>query len=202
MLTYITSLVIFFIEKNAYIAVLVLMTLESFNLPIPSEVIMPFAGFLASKGKISFWIAVFLGALGNVFGSLLSYFLAEWILVLREKSNILKKILKEKHLEKANNWFLKYGKISIFASRVVPVIRTFISLPAGLAKMPLTSFIPLTFLGSFIWSAFLTYLGYILGENWGMLEYYFRKVDYFLLILILALILALFWKKLLFYKKK
>jgi membrane protein DedA with SNARE-associated domain len=196
MLTYITSLVLFFIEKKSYIAILVLMTLEGFNLPIPSETIMPFAGFLANKGIISFWMAVFFGALGTVFGSLLSYFLAEWILVLREKSNILKKILKEKDLEKANKWFLKYGKISVFLGRVIPLIRTFISLPAGLAKMPLTSFIPLTFLGSFIWSAFLTYLGYVLSENWGILEYYFRKVDYFLLILILALILVLVWKKL------
>lgn len=201
MFSYFTHIVTNFISQSAYISVLVLMTLESFNFPIPSEVVMPFAGFLASRGEVNFYVVVALGALGNLLGSLLSYFLAEWILFLREKHLILKKFLPDKHLKKATAWFEKYGAFSIFWSRIVPVVRTFISLPAGLFKMRLSVFIPLTFLGSLMWSLFLTYIGFVLKENWQVLEDLFRKFDYFVIGILVILFLS-FLLYFLFRKKK
>lgn len=166
------------IRVLGYPGVFFLMTLESVNIPIPSEVVMPFSGFLALQGSFSFWAVAAAGTLGNVAGSLLSYYLAEWILTIREKYSFLHVILSEKHIEKTNHWFEKYGALSIFFGRVVPVVRTFISLPAGIGKMNVVKFTSLTFIGSLIWSVFLTYVGYFLGSNWNVIGTYFRKADY------------------------
>ena len=172
------------------------MTLESVNIPIPSEVIMPFSGFLALQGRFGFWTVAAVGTLGNVAGSLLSYFLAEWILTVRERYGLLSVVLSEKHLEKTNEWFRKYGAYSIFFGRVVPVVRTFISIPAGIGKMKLTKFTYLTLLGSFLWSLFLTYVGYFLGTKWSAIQGYFRKMDYAILVLaVLAIVYFLLRKK-------
>lgn len=176
-----------------YLGVFFLMFLESANIPIPSEVIMPFSGFLSFKGNFSFWIVVIFGTLGNLAGSLVSYFLSSWILKIREKSRLVKFIISENFIVKSKEWFEKYGSFSVFFSRLLPVIRTFISFPAGLGKMNLLKFSILTTAGSFIWSLFLTYIGFIMGENWMSIEKYFRKFD--LVILIVIIILGIYWAK-------
>jgi membrane protein DedA with SNARE-associated domain len=183
---FLSNLVIETIRLLGYPGVFILMTLESVNIPIPSEVVMPFSGFLALQGTFNFWAVAFAGTLGNVAGSLLSYYLAEWIVSIRNKYSFLRVILSEKHLEKTNEWFRKYGAFSIFFGRVVPVIRTFISLPAGIGKMNVVKFTSLTLLGSLIWSVFLTYVGLFLGSNWDTIGSYFRQADYVIVALIVV----------------
>lgn len=195
MTDFISNSVIEIIRYLGYPGVFLLMTLESVNIPIPSEVIMPFSGFLAMQGTFNFWAVASVGTLGNVAGSLLSYFLAEWILSMRERYGMLRFVLSEKHLEKTNEWFGKYGAYSIFFGRVVPVVRTFISIPAGIGKMNLAKFTYLTFLGSFLWSMFLTYVGYLLGSNWSSIQGYFRNMDYAILGIALVIILYFLFRK-------
>lgn len=160
-------------------AVFVLMTLESALVPIPSEVTMPFAGFLAGRGILDFWLVVFIGALGNLAGSLLAYWLGfakgeAWVrFAIRKWGKWL--LMREEEYDKAKAWYIKYGQAVTFTSRLLPIVRTFISLPAGIAKMNLTYFSALTFIGSFVWSAFLAWLGLKLGQNWLAIEPYFRK---------------------------
>lgn len=195
MAEFLSNLVIEIIKYLGYPGVFLLMTLESVNIPIPSEVIMPFSGFLALQGSFNFWAVAFVGTLGNVAGSLLSYFLAEWIIKIRGRYRLLGVILTENHLRKTNEWFVKYGSYSIFFGRVVPVVRTFISLPAGIGKMNAVKFTYLTFLGSLIWSVFLTYVGFFLGSNWNTIGSYFRQADYVIVALGAAAIVYLLLRR-------
>ncbi len=173
------------IETYGLLAVFVLMTLESALIPIPSEITMPFAGFLAGRGLMNFWVVVIVGATANLAGSLIAYWLGftkgeEWVRV------VIKKwgkwfLIKEKEFDRAIKWFQKYGGMVAFTSRLLPIVRTFISLPAGIAKMNLASFSILTFIGSFIWSAFLAFLGLKLGQNWLSIEPYFRQFQFLII---------------------
>jgi len=171
-----------FIESYGLFAVFILMTAESALIPIPSEVTMPFAGFMASRGLINFWSAVTVGAFANLAGSLLAYWVGftkgeVWVKVaIRRWGKWL--LIKESEFERAKEWLHNYGTWVAFGSRLLPVVRTFISLPAGIAKMNLPLFSLLTFLGSFIWSAFLAYLGLKFGQNWLSIEPYFRKFQF------------------------
>ncbi|MCX6702877.1 MAG: DedA family protein [Candidatus Wolfebacteria bacterium] len=185
--------VLFVINKIGYAGIFFLMVLESANIPVPSEAIMPFSGFLVEKQIFSFWLVVLAGAFGNLIGSLISYGLADKIVEsgFLNKHRIFKFFLNSRDLEIAKRWFDRYGKSSIFFSRMLPVVRTFISFPAGLAKMNLWEFSYLTFLGSFIWSVVLTYSGIILGERWGSVRIYLEKFDY--LILAVVFITFSYW---------
>lgn len=173
-------------------AVFLLMTAESALIPIPSEVTMPFAGFLAGRGIINFWAAVLIGATGNLLGSLLAYYLGyykgeEWTReAIRKWGKFI--FIKEKEYDHAKHWFVKYGHEIAFFSRLLPVVRTFISLPAGISRMGVKKFSFYTFLGSFIWSGILAYLGLKLGQNWQAIEPYFRKFQ--IVIVILAVLLV------------
>lgn len=171
------------IETGGYFGVFLLMALESANIPIPSEIIMPFSGFSAASGVFNFWLVVFVGALGNLAGSLFSY----WLGYLMRKGVFHwnnHKVSAE--VERARQWLDRFGDWAVFISRILPVVRTFISFPLGIIKVKsLWRFSTLTFAGSFIWSVFLTYLGFIFGKNWQVLEVYFRKFDYLILALIL-----------------
>lgn len=163
-------------------AIFLLMTLESALIPIPSEITMPFAGFLAGLGLLNFWVVVFVGATGNLFGSLLAFWLGatkgeRWVRIAIKKWGKWL-LISENELERAKELFKKYGQGISFASRLLPVVRTFISLAAGIAKMDVVLFSSFTILGSFIWSFFLAWLGLKLGENWQEVEPYFRKFEY------------------------
>ncbi len=173
------------ISSYGYFAVFVLMTLESALVPIPSEITMTFAGFLAGRGTMNFWAAVFIGALGNLIGSLLAYWLGEkmgegWIRVAIKKWGKWL-LIHEKDFDVSLRWFKKYGQGITFASRLLPIVRTFISLPAGISKMNLPLFSLLTFIGSFIWSGVLAYMGLKLGQNWLSVEPYFRKFQFLII---------------------
>lgn len=166
------------ISSLGYGGIFLLMALESALIPIPSEIIMPFSGFLVWEEKFSFLAVVLWGTFGNLIGSIAAYILGYYGgRPLIEKYG--KFILISSHeLDFADRWFSKYGGISIFFSRMLPAVRTFISLPAGVARMNFWKFCLYTFLGSLPWSFALTYAGLIMGENWKDLEVYFRKFDW------------------------
>ncbi|RLC32660.1 DedA family protein [Candidatus Woesebacteria bacterium] len=178
------------IEGYGLLAVFILMTAESVLIPIPSEITMPFAGFMAGRGVLDFWSIVFVGASANLVGSLLAYWLGyskgeEWLrIVIKKWGKWL--LIKESEFDKAIDWFHTKGQWVSFGSRMLPIVRTFISLPAGIAKMNVLLFSLLTFLGSFIWSAFLTYLGLKMGQSWPAIEPYFRQFQFLIVGLFLT----------------
>lgn len=174
----ISSWVVSFVSASGYLGIFVLMALESALIPIPSEIIMPFSGFLVWEEKFSFLAVVLWGTFGNLAGSIAAYILGYYggrPLIEKYGKFIL---ISHHELDMADKWFLKYGGISVFFSRMLPAVRTFISLPAGIAKMPFKKFCLYTTLGSLPWSFALTYAGLIMGENWKGLEVYFRKFDW------------------------
>jgi membrane protein DedA with SNARE-associated domain len=186
------------IESYGYFAVFILMTAESALIPIPSEITMPFAGFLAGSGVLNFWLVVFVGALANLFGSLLAFWLGkykgeEWTRdAIRKWGKWL--LIREKDFDLAKKWFLNHGQWIAFGSRLLPVVRTFISLPAGISKMNVTKFALYTFMGSLLWSGFLAFIGLKLGENWQALEPFFRKFQFVIVIGFILLAIAYVYK--------
>ncbi|KKP80104.1 MAG: alkaline phosphatase [Candidatus Moranbacteria bacterium RIFOXYA12_FULL_35_19] len=165
------------ISLLGYSGVALMMAIESACIPLPSEIIMPFSGYLVFKGQFSLWGVSLAGALGCVVGSAVAY----WIgyvggRPLAEKYG--RYVLVTKHdLDLADNFFKKYGNTAVFISRLLPVIRTFISLPAGIARMNFWQFIAYTFLGSLPFCFLLAYIGEKMGENWNTLGVYFHKFD-------------------------
>ena len=162
--------------------VVFLMAIESAAIPFPSELIMPLAGWLLIEAKgESAWmlgLAAFYGALGNLLGSWVAY----WISY-KGGRPLLKKygryvLLTQHDVDRAEEWFQKYGELAVFGSRLLPVVRTFISVPAGIARMNIWKFSFYTFIGSYPWSLGLAYGGYKLGENWEDLRQVMRPFDY------------------------
>lgn len=174
------------ISSMGYWGVVLLMGIESANIPLPSEVIMPFSGYLVFTSRFSlFWVAI-AGGVGCLWGSMFSYWLgAKGGRPLIEKYG--KYILMSKHdLDLTDRWFKKWGNITVFVGRLLPVVRTFISFPAGIARVNLWTFSLYTFIGSVIWSYFLAWVGLKLGENWDSLKGYFHRFDLVIGILIIA----------------
>ncbi|EKF84660.1 DedA family protein [Methanobacterium formicicum] len=169
--------VIHLIESLGYWGILLGMTIESACIPLPSEIIMTFAGYVVYEGKMAFWGVVLVGTLGNLVGSLIAYYVGWWggrpllekygkyILITPNKLNL------------ADEWFEKYGHEAVLISRMLPGLRTFISLPAGITHMNLKKFILYTVIGSLPWCFVLTYIGVLMGPNWTTIESYFRYLD-------------------------
>jgi membrane protein DedA with SNARE-associated domain len=180
--------------------VVLLMTIESACIPLPSELIMPLAGWmLIEEPGLSAWFLVlagFCGGIGNVFGSLIAYWVGAkgGIPLLRRWGKYI--LITDHDLDRANHWFSKYGDWITFIARFVPAIRTFISLPAGIARMPLWRFSFYAFIGSFIWSIALAYGGYVLGQNWERIREVMRPFDYPILAAVGILIIVYVWLKL------
>jgi membrane protein DedA with SNARE-associated domain len=189
-LSYVTGFVTQTIDALGYMGVALLMGIESAAIPLPSEIIMPFSGFLAAAGRFNLFGLAFAGAIGSVIGSLITYALGYFggrPLVERYGKYIL---ITHHDLDLAERFFARVGGWSTFIGRLIPVVRTFISVPAGIAQEPLGPFILAAFAGSFIWSYFLAWLGMTLGENWGRLENIFHKFD---IVIVLAGITGLAW---------
>jgi membrane protein DedA with SNARE-associated domain len=171
------AFVIWVISTGGYGGVMLLMAIESACIPLPSEVIMPFSGYLVFTGRFNlFWVAT-AGAIGCNLGSVLAYEVGAYGgRPLIEKYG--KYILLNAHdLELADKFFHRWGATTVFVGRLLPVIRTFIALPAGIAKMPRVRFHVYTFLGSWPWCFMLAYIGQKLGENWNTLGKYFHEFD-------------------------
>jgi membrane protein DedA with SNARE-associated domain len=154
------------ISALGYFGVFVLMAIESACIPLPSEIIMPFAGYLAFKGQFTLIGAATVGAIGCNFGSSVAYIIAA-----RGGRKAIERwgayvLLSPTELAKAERFFARYGSITVFVGRLLPIIRTFIAFPAGLARMPMVKFQVFTFLGSWPWCFALAYVGSVLGERW------------------------------------
>ena len=169
-ITLITSTIL----KIQYPGIFGLMMLEGLLLPIPSEVVMVFGGYLLYENELppyslgpAFAILLIVGTVGNLVGALLAYLIgdkggAEFVKLYGKKVGI-----SEKTIERVNLWFKKYGEFSVFVTRLVPIFRTFISIPAGLGKMKISKFISFTVIGMVIWDSLLIYIGYNLGPKWN-----------------------------------
>ena len=193
MLEAFSALIIHLIQTTGYFGVIILMFFESALIPIPSEVTMPFAGFLAQKGYLNLYLVILVGTLANLGGSLLAYSIGYYLeehVILRLIEKYGKYILITTHeYDRSVKWFRKYGESVTFFSRILPAVRTFISLPAGLAKMNIYRFAIFTTLGSLIWSTVLALFGVYLGGNWNLIEPYFRKFQILIVIAFVFLIL-------------
>jgi len=177
--------------QTGYLGLVMLMGIESACIPLPSEVIMPFAGTLVLAGKMNLWLAALAGAIGCNVGSVIAYEIgAKWGRAGIERYG--KYVLMSKHeLDVADRWFARRGEATVFIARLLPVIRTFIALPAGIARMPRLKFHLYTFIGSFPWCLGLAYAGMKLGEHWeSALKPLFHKADAVLAVLI---VLGIVW---------
>lgn len=182
------------ISGSGYIGIFLLMIAESALIPIPSEVIMPFSGYLVSSGKLNVAYVIIAGSIGNLVGSLVAYHIGLRLgreFILKYGKYVL---LRKSHLEITESYFKKYGDRSTFISRMLPAVRTYISLPAGIAKMNLKKFAAYTLIGSIIWNSALTYIGIQLGQEWKNILHY---SDYFdgIVIVGVIVVIVIFLKK-------
>ncbi len=174
--------------------VVFLMAIESAAIPFPSEIIMPLAGWFLIKEQGHGWewliMAGVFGAIGNTIGSLVAYYAGAWggrPLLLRYGRYLL---ISQRELDSADRWFARYGDAAVFISRLLPVVRTFISVPAGISRVNVWRFTVLTFFGAFLWSLGLAASGYALGENWERLLTWFRPVS---IPIVIAIVAAAVW---------
>ena len=177
MIAQLTLYFTYIIEQMGYWGAAFLMALESMIAPVPSELVMPFVGFLAAEGKFSIPLAIVFTSIGSIVGSLISYYLG----LLGGRPLVLKAgrylLLNHEHLDWTERWFAKNGSWTIFVSRFIPVVRHLISIPAGLGRMNVWRFSIFTLVGATIWNTFLLYCGYKLRQNWTLVQQYSHEID-------------------------
>lgn len=182
------------ISRMGYVGIVLLTALEVVVFPIPSEVILPFSGYLAYLKRFSLHGVVLAGTIGSLMGNLAIYCLG----LIGGRKILLKYgkyfMIGENDIKLAEEWFNKYGEISVLLSRLVPIVRTVISFPAGIGKMKLKKFIIYTTIGSSLWCYLLAYSGYVLGPNWTLISSYFEKLDIIALIAVIVLSIRLIFK--------
>ena len=174
-----------FISSTGLPAVFILMTLESACMPIPSEAIMLFAGSSVAAGELTLFGVVAAGVLGNLAGSWIAYAVGYYgRLDLLEKNKLIH--ISPKHLKWADDWFERYGSATVFFSRMLPIVRTFISLPAGVARMPFWRFTAYTLAGCIPWVLMLALVGEAVGENWEEWREHLHYLDYLVILAVIA----------------
>ena len=192
-IAWLAGIIIAVISSTHYFGIVILMAIESACIPLPSEIIMPFAGYLVYKGELNLWLVATAGALGCNLGSVIAYeigFHGGRPLVERYGSKLL---LSRHDIELADRFFQRFGSAAVFIGRLLPVIRTFIALPAGVARMPRLRFHLYTFAGSWPWCLMLAWVGMKLGERWETdprLKHWLHRLD---LVIILVLAAAIVW---------
>ena len=209
MLAFIDEIVIPFLNSlygaAGYLGVMFAMTIESAMIPLPSELILPYAGFLVSDPtKIepltgqpwNFWLVVIFATIGNTLGSLIAYAIGAWggRPFLERYGRYL--LIRPHEIELAEQFFDKYGNATAFFSRLLPIVRTFISFPAGVARMPLRRFVLYSTAGAFIWSAVLVYAGTLLGENWEAIRHALQPFDLIIALAFGVLVILFIWWRL------
>ncbi len=173
------------ISTLGYGGIVLLMAIESACIPLPSEIILPFSGYLVFRGQLVLWLVAVAGAVGCVLGSLLAYWVGAWggrPLVEKYGRYIL---VSRRDLDLADHWFARRGDIVILIGRLLPLVRTFIAFPAGVARMPLVKFILYTFVGSLFWCWALAWVGLRLGRRWDTLGPWFHRFDALIAVVIL-----------------
>ena len=186
--------VIAVISSWRYAGIVLLMAIESACIPLPSEIIMPFSGYLVFQGTLNLWLVALAGAVGCVVGSWVAYVVGAWggrPLIERYGKYLL---ISHSDLDMADRWFQRHGDITIFVGRLLPVIRTFIAFPAGVARMPLWRFTLYTFTGSFIWCLGLAWIGMKLGQHWDTLGVWFHRFDAVIVALFAVALVAYVWR--------
>jgi membrane protein DedA with SNARE-associated domain len=191
-----TGIILGIIAALSYPGIVFLMALESACMPVPSEIVMPFGGALASGylvhlyPKLDFWLVGMAGTIGCLIGSLAAYYVGYKVGRPAVEKYGKYFLISKKHLKKTDKFFKKRGEMTVFVSRLLPVVRTFISLPAGIARMDIKKFTIYTFLGCLPWCYGLTYVGYWLGPRWRSIMSVFHKFD---IVVIIALIIFIIW---------
>jgi membrane protein DedA with SNARE-associated domain len=207
-LAFIDDIVIPFLNQLygavGYLGVMIAMAIESAMVPLPSELILPYAGFLVSdptqiepltNAPWNFWIVVIFATIGNTLGSLIAYGIGAYggRPFLERYGRYL--LIRPHEIEIADAFFAKHGAATVFIGRLLPIVRTFISFPAGVARMPLGRFIVFSTAGAFIWSALLVYAGTLLGENWEAIRKALQPFDLLIAVLVgLAVVLFVWWR--------
>ena len=206
MLEAIDQIVLPFIDalysRLGYVGVVIAMTIESAALPIPSELILPFAGWSVSRGLVepltnsvwSYWGAVIAGVIGNTAGSLVGYAIGAYggrPFVERYGRYVL---ISTHDLDVAERWFARWGEATVFFSRMLPIVRTFISIPAGVARMPVWRFVVFSLLGAIPWVMLLVWGGVVLGDHWLDLKHSLKGLDYLVAAVILAGVGLFIWR--------
>jgi membrane protein DedA with SNARE-associated domain len=189
-LSVLAGFVIATISRMGYGGIVLLMAIESACIPLPSEIIMPFSGYLVYRGEMHLQLVALAGAVGCVLGSIVAYYAGAWggrPLVEKYGKYVL---ISHHDLALADRWFERHGDITVFVGRLLPVIRTFIAFPAGVARMPLWRFNLYTFVGSYIWCLALAWIGVKLGEHWNTLGVYFHRFD---AVIGLIILVAIIW---------
>jgi membrane protein DedA with SNARE-associated domain len=209
LLAFIDQIVIPFLNSLygavGYVGVLLAMAIESAMIPLPSELILPYAGFLVSdpaqlepltKGPWSFWIVVIAATIGNTIGSLIAYAIGAWggRPFLERWGKYL--LIRQHEIELAERFFDKYGSATAFFSRLLPIVRTFISFPAGVARMPLGRFIAYSTAGAFLWSILLVWAGTQLGARWEDIRHALQPFDLLIAVAVVALVAIFVWWRL------
>jgi membrane protein DedA with SNARE-associated domain len=182
-----------FISSIGYTGVLILMTMESAALPVPSEVVMPFAGYLAYQGVFNLYLITIVGAVGCTAGSVISYYVGR-----KGGRPFIEKygrylFINSSHMELAETWFDNYGDRAVLFSRFLPVVRTFISLPAGIGRYDLKKLVMFSFIGSLPWCFALAYVGFSLGPLWKNIIGFFNELDILIIVAIIIIVLY-YWK--------
>lgn len=206
MLAFIDTMVIPFLQSLygaiGYLGVLIAMAIESAMIPLPSELVLPFAGFMVSDptqieplthSGWNFWIVVVVATIGNTLGSLVAYAIGAWggRPFLERFGRYL--LIRPHEIEIADHFFQRWGSVTVFVGRLLPVVRTFISFPAGVARMPLGKFILFSTLGAFPWSVLLVWAGTLLGSNWSSLRHMLQPFDTALIVLVVAAVVLFVW---------
>jgi membrane protein DedA with SNARE-associated domain len=189
MLEQLSVFIIHLIQSSGYLGIFILMTLNASAIPIPSEVTLPFAGFLANQGNLSFILIIFVGILGDLVGSIIGYsigyFLEETLLL-----NAIKKygkliLVTEHDYQKITGWIKKHGAPVVFVAKVIPGIKSFVAIAAGITEVKFTKFIVSNVLAALIYVSTVSYIGFYLGSKWSTLGIYFRQFEVIIVILVI-----------------
>ena len=179
----------FAVSSLGYPGIVLVMAIENIFPPIPSELVMPFAGFLVNSGRFTLWGVILAGMIGSVIGAVALYYIGLWAdeLIIRRFIRQFGRffLLTEDDVDGALNFFSRYGEAAIFFGRLVPIVRSLISVPAGMQRMSLPKFLFYTMLGTTIWSGLLAYGGMILGQNWPTIMDWIKQYERVILVLVI-----------------
>jgi membrane protein DedA with SNARE-associated domain len=187
------------VHTLGYLGVALSVAIENVFPPIPSELVLPLAGFLAGQGRFSLPVVILAATVGSVAGALVLYAVGRWMGEGKVRWFVCRYggwfLLDESDLDKSLDWFRRHGRKSVLIGRVVPLVRSLVSIPAGIARMPVLKFVIFTALGSTVWNTALIGAGWLLGEQWARVEDYTRPLSYAVLLVIVVAVAWFAWQR-------